>query len=200
MKTGKPTRSTAGLVAVLAGVVALVLIAVVPRLLQTGGQAPAIGGPFALTDQSGRPVTDASYRGKLMLIYFGYTFCPDVCPTALGNVAQAYDRLSPAEQAQVVPIFITVDPDRDTVGQMAQYVTNFSPALVGLTGSPEQIKPVLREFRVYARKVEASGGSYTMDHSSVLYLMDRSGKYLSHFDGSASADQIAAGLKKYLAG
>ncbi len=200
MKKAKATSSTAALAAGLAAVLALVLIAVVPRLLQTGGEAPAIGGPFALVDQSGHNVSDATYRGKLMLIYFGYTFCPDVCPTTLGAVTQAFDRLSPAERAQVVPIFITVDPERDTVDQMAQYVANFSPALVGLTGTPEQIKPVLQEYRVYARKAEGSGKSYTMDHSSILYLMDRNGKYLAHFEGSTPADQITAGIKKYLAG
>jgi protein SCO1/2 len=188
--------------AILAGLAALlviILIAVVPRFLETAPDGPAIGGHFSLIDQNGRTVSDADFRGKLMLIYFGYTFCPDVCPTTLGNIAQAYDLLSPNEQSQVVPIFITVDPERDTVDQIAQYVDAFSPAFVGLTGSPEQITPVLKEFRVYARKVETKDANYSVDHSSILYVMGKDGKYAAHFTGEAGPKDIAAGLKKQLA-
>jgi protein SCO1/2 len=188
--------------AILAGLAALLVvlaIAVVPRYLETASQGVAIGGPFSLIDQHGHTVSDADFRGKLMLIYFGYTFCPDVCPTTLGNVAQAYDLLSPEEQAQVVPIFITVDPERDTVDQIAQYVDAFSPALVGLTGSPDQIAPVIKEFRVYARKVESKDGNYSVDHSSILYVMGKDGKFVAHFTGEVPPQDIAAGLKKQLA-
>lgn len=189
--------------AILAGFAALVVVAAIglaPRLLEQAPAGPSIGGPFSLIDQNGRTVTDKDFRGRVMLIYFGYTFCPDVCPTTLGNVAQAYDMLSPQEQAQVVPMFITVDPERDTVDQIAQYVDAFSPAFVGLTGSPDQIEPVLKSFRVYARKVESQDANYSVDHSSILYVMGKDGKYASHFTGEASPKDIAAGLKKLLAG
>jgi protein SCO1/2 len=188
---------------VLAGLAALLVvlaIALVPRLSEMAPQAPSIGGPFSLVDQTGRTVTDADFRGKLMVIYFGYTFCPDVCPTTLGNLSQAYDQLSPAEQAQVVPIFITVDPERDTVDQMAQYVDAFSPALIGLTGSPDQITAVLKEFHVYAHKADEKDGNYGVDHSSILYVMGKDGKYAAHFPGEVSPKDIVAGVKKHLAG
>ena len=158
----------------------------------------SVGGPFTLVDGSGKTVSDADYRGKLMLIYFGYTFCPDVCPTTLGSVARAFDQLSPEQRGQIVPIFITVDPERDTADQMAQYVANFMPDLVGLTGSPDQIKQVMISYRVYAKRAEEKGTGYTVDHSSVLYLIDREGKFIRPFSGSISADDLAAALKKAL--
>ncbi len=200
---GKHSRHSRPWPAILAGLAALLVVAavgIVPRFLENTPEGPAIGGSFSLIDQTGRTVSDADFRGKVMLIYFGYTFCPDVCPTTLGNVAQAYDLLSPAEQAQVVPIFITVDPERDTVDQIAQYVDAFSPAFVGLTGSPEQVAPVLKEFRVYARKVETQDANYSVDHSSILYVMGKDGKYAAHLTGEASPKEIVAGLKKQLAG
>ncbi|PKU23398.1 SCO family protein [Telmatospirillum siberiense] len=189
--------------AILAGIAALAVVAAIgllPRFLEQAPAGPTIGGPFSLIDQTGRTVTDKDFQGKLLLIYFGYTFCPDVCPTTLGNMAQAYDMLTPAEQAQVVPMFITVDPERDTVDQIAQYVDAFSPAFVGLTGSPDQITPVLKEFRVYARKVESQDANYSVDHSSILYVMGKNGKYATHFTGEAAPKDIAAGVKKLLAG
>jgi protein SCO1/2 len=195
----RQSRRPAAILASLAALLVIVIIAVVPRFLERTPDGVVIGGPFSLIDQSGRAVTDANFRGKLMLIYFGYTFCPDVCPTTLGNVAQAYDLLSAKDQAQVVPIFITVDPERDTVDQMAQYVDAFSPAFVGLTGSPDQIAPVLKAFRVYARKVESKDANYSVDHSSILYVMGKDGKYLSHFTGETAPQEIADGLTKALA-
>ncbi|HXP97390.1 MAG TPA: SCO family protein, partial [Telmatospirillum sp.] len=193
------SRRPAAILASLAALLVILIIAVVPRFLERTPDGVTIGGPFSLIDQSGRTVTDANFRGKLMLIYFGYTFCPDVCPTTLGNVAQAYDLLSAKDQAQVVPIFVTVDPERDTVDQIAQYVDAFSPAFVGLTGSPDQIAPVLKEFRVYARKVESKDANYSVDHSSILYVMGKDGKYLSHFTGETAPQEIAGGLTKALA-
>ncbi len=195
----RPTKLIAAVFTGIAALLVVALLAVLPRLLESSGQGPAIGGPFRLIDQTGKTVTDADYRGKLMLVYFGYTFCPDVCPTTLGAMAQAYDQLSPAQRDQVVPIFITVDPERDTVDQMASYVANFSPALVGLTGSPDEVKPVLQEYRVYAAKAEGNGPNYSVDHSSIIYLMDKNGKFSTHFDGNASPPQIAEGVKKLLA-
>ncbi|MDR3437549.1 SCO family protein [Telmatospirillum sp.] len=199
-RRSKHLQRIAALLAGLAALLVVIAFAVVPRFIATAPQGPTVGGSFSLIDQNGRSVTDADFRGKVMLIYFGYTFCPDVCPTTLGNVAQAYDLLTPAEQAQVVPIFITIDPERDTVDQIAQYVDAFSPAMVGLTGSPEQVAPVLKEFRVYAHRVETTDGNYSVDHSSILYVMDKKGQYATHFSGEVTPKEIAAGLKKQLAG
>jgi protein SCO1/2 len=195
------TRKT--VLAVLGGIVAalvLIGIAVLPRLGQIAPPEVSIGGPFTLVDQTGKTVTDADYRGKLMLIYFGYTFCPDVCPTSLGVLAKALDMLSPQDLAQVVPIFITVDPERDTVDQMAQYVSAFHPALQGLTGSPEQVQAAVKAYRVYAKRSdgETDNPNYTMDHSSILYLMGKDGKFIAHYGHTASAQDIAEGVKKHL--
>ena len=188
----------------LASVIAALLvagaIAIVPRLLVDNGGAPAIGGPFTLVDHTGRTVTEADYRGRLMLIFFGYTFCPDVCPTTLGTVAQAREALTPEERPQLVPIFVTIDPARDTPPRMAEYVANFFPALVGLTGSPEQVAAIARAYRVYVRKGEGSATDYSMDHSAILYLMDREGRFAGHFDPNATAPQIVAAIRRQLAG
>jgi protein SCO1/2 len=194
-----PPRRIATALAGLAAVLILAAIAIVPRLMQMNETSAAtIGGPFTLIDTTGKTVTDADYRGKLMLIYFGYTFCPDVCPTSLGTMAQALDQLTPAERAQVVPIFITVDPERDSFDQLAQYVGNFAPDLIGLTGSREQVSAVETAYHVYARKAEGSGPNYTMDHSSIFYLMGRDGQFVGHYASGAAPKDLAAGLRKAL--
>ena len=187
----------------MAGMVVLVVAAalvLLPRWLAQEPPSMAIGGPFSLVDHTGRTVTNADFHGKMMLIYFGYTYCPDVCPTTLGTMSQAYGQLTPSEQSRIVPIFVTVDPERDTVAQMAEYVGNFSPALVGLTGSPEQLGPVLKAYRVYARKAGGDSANYSVDHSSILYLMDRDGKFDTNFPADLSVGDLLAGLKKRLAG
>jgi len=159
-----------------------------------------IGGPFSLVDQRGERVTEADFAGRLKLVYFGYTYCPDVCPVGLATIAAAYDRLSPAEQAAVVPLFITVDPERDTVAAIADYVDLFHPDLVGLTGSPEEIEAVAGVFRVYYRQAESeSAGDYLIDHSAFTYLMDGDNHYLAHFSHAATAEEIAEGLRAHLA-
>ncbi len=129
------------------------------------GQA-TVGGPFRLTDQTGKTVSDADFRGRYMLIYFGYSFCPDVCPTTLGVMAQALDKLG-ADSSRIVPIFITIDPARDTPKVLADYMKAFGPSFVGLTGSDAEIKAVEKEYRVYAAKRPLDNGNYGMDHSSV---------------------------------
>jgi len=170
-----------------------------PRLFQFAPQPAPIGGPFALTDQAGRTVTDATYRGRVMLVYFGYTYCPDVCPTTLNQMMHAYNDLGPEQRDQIAPIFVTVDPERDTVSQMSAYVASFSPALIGLTGTPEQVAAAERGYHVFARK-SGSGESYTMDHSSIIYLMSKEGRFLRHFDGDAKEQEIADGLRQALKG
>ena len=162
-------------------------------------QAAAIGGPFTLEDAAGKPVTDRTFRGKYLLVYFGYTFCPDVCPTTLNDVAQAMDKLG-AKADQVQPVFITVDPARDTPTVVGQYAAAFSPRLQGLTGTPEQIAAVARAYRVYyaPHKTGPNPGDYTMDHSSILYLMDPQGDFAGVIRADAGAEQIAADLAHYL--
>jgi len=163
------------------------------------GSAVAIGGPFSLTDGDGKAVTDQTYRGKYLLVYFGYTYCPDVCPTTLTNVAAALDKLGPrADRLQ--PLFITVDPNRDTPAVVKQYAAAFSPRLIGLTGSPEQIKAVAHEYRVYyaVHRTGPGPNDYAMDHSSILYLMGPDGKFLSVVPADAGADTIAADLQRQL--
>jgi protein SCO1 len=161
-------------------------------------QAPVpIGGPFTLIDTSGGARRDTDFRGKFMLIYFGYTYCPDVCPTTLTMMSDAMAKLGP-DAAKIVPIFITVDPARDTPAQMKEYIQSFDPHFVALTGSDTQIADVAREYRVYYRKQTSDNGQYTMDHSSVIYLMSRDGGYIGHFNSTIDASDLARALKKYL--
>ena len=158
----------------------------------------AIGGAFTLTDQNGRTVTDQDFRGKLMLVYFGYTFCPDACPTALLQMGQALDRLGP-DAEQVQPVFITIDPARDTVEQLKIYASNFHPRLVALTGAASQIAQAAKAYRVYyARAADAGTTDYLMDHTSIIYLMGRDGRYLTHFTHQSTPDQIATTIRKHL--
>lgn len=160
--------------------------------------AAPIGGPFSLIDHEGRPVTDADYRGQLMLIYFGFTYCPDVCPTELASLANAVDLLgAPGEQVQ--PLFITIDPERDTPETMAGYVSLFHPRLVGLTGSPEQIAATAKEFKVFYGKVESEDFSdYLMDHSSFFYLMGPDGENLAVFGHGTAPEDMATAIRGYL--
>lgn len=165
---------------------------------ESGLAGVSIGGPFTLTDQSGAVRHDSEFRGKLMLVYFGYTYCPDACPAALNTMSAAIAKLG-AEAKQVQPIFITVDPARDTVKQMKLYATNFTPSLLALTGTPDEIAAAAKAYRVYFQKVAGKGeDDYSMDHSAFVYLMGRDGKYLAHFGPEVSGEQMAAAIKKYL--
>ena len=163
------------------------------RTVSTG--VPQVGGPFRLTDHTGKPVTDQDYRGRYMLIYFGYSFCPDVCPTTLGVMAEALQKLG-SDSRRVVPIFITIDPERDTPKVLADYMKAFGPQFVGLTGSPAAIKEAEKEYRVYAVKRPLEKGGYGMDHSSVLYLMGPNGKLVSFYDEAVSPDDLAKDLRQ----
>ncbi|MBI3517589.1 MAG: SCO family protein [Proteobacteria bacterium] len=157
---------------------------------------PPIGGPFSLVDATGTPRTDAEFRGKLMLIYFGYTHCPDACPTALQDMADALAKLGPAAE-QVAPIFITIDPARDTVPYLKGYAEQFDPRFVALTGAPEQVAAAAKVYRVYFRKAN-NQPDYLMDHSSIVYLMGRDGGFLTHFTHETTPEQMADALRKYL--
>ena len=153
-----------------------------------------VGGPFRLVDHTGKTVTERDFRGRYMLIYFGYSYCPDVCPTTLGVVAEALQKLGSQGQ-RVTPILITIDPERDTPKVLADYVKAFGPQFVGLTGSVEAIKDVEKKYRVYATKRPLEKGGYGMDHSSVLYLMGPNGKLVSYYDEAISPDDLAKELR-----
>jgi len=157
-----------------------------------------VGGPFAVTDQAGHARTDKEFRGKLMLIYFGFTYCPDVCPTDLQAIALALDKLGP-DGDQVQPIFITVDPERDTAAHLAEYVPLFHPRLIGLTGSDDAIRKVADAYKVYYTRVPLKDGDYTVDHTAYIYLMDRDGNYLGFFPPGTSADRMVEIIRPRLA-
>jgi protein SCO1/2 len=160
--------------------------------------ASAIGGPFRLIDQNGRTVTDADLKGKWSLVYFGYTHCPDACPTTLNEIAIALDDLGPKRDA-VRPVFITVDPERDTPEVLKSYVTSFDAPILALTGTPQEVAQAAKDYRVYYAKHPEPGGDYSMDHSSVIYVMDPEGRFTATFTPESSPEDIAARLKKLLA-
>ena len=157
----------------------------------------AIGGPFHLVDQNGKPFTDRDMQGKPYLVFFGYTHCPDVCPTTLFEMSQLFRKLGP-QADRVGALFITVDPARDTTAVLKEYMTSFDPHLRGLTGDPKAVDAAIRDYRVYAKKVPLEGGSYEMDHTAIVYLMDKDGHFVAPFDMRRSADAEAAQLQKYL--
>ncbi|CAA7616120.1 conserved hypothetical protein [Candidatus Terasakiella magnetica] len=190
---------------VLSALVVLAFVVVGIRIVIWNGQnseakaGPAIGGPFTLTDHTGKVVSDRDFRNRYMLIFFGYTFCPDVCPTTLSTVSGALDKLGPGFAKKMVPIFISIDPERDTPAVMKDYVSAFSPDIVGLTGSPEDIAKVSKAFKVYAAKAKGeSPDRYTVDHSAILYLMGPDGRFVAHFTHGISVDDLVAGLKKHI--
>jgi len=157
-----------------------------------------IGGPFNLIDQNGQPRSDRDFRGQYMLVFFGYTTCPDVCPTTLQTITSAMDELG-SDAAKVTPIFITVDPDRDTPAAMKAYAANFTPRLVMLSGSPDAIASAAKLYRIYYKKV-GEGADYSMDHTALIYLMGPDGSYLAHFAPEATADDIAKDLRQRVHG
>jgi len=160
--------------------------------------AAAPGGPFTLVDHRGREVTDVDFRGKYVIMVFGYTFCPDVCPTTLSKVAAAMDLLGPKAE-NVVPVFVTVDPERDTPEVLAAYVAAFHPRMVGLTGSPEQIRQIARNYRVYYAKPETGEADYLVDHSAYVYLIGPDGRVLSYLKHDATPAAMAAAITEVMA-
>ena len=168
-----------------------------PRGVGGTALASAIGGPFRLIDQNGQTVTDADLKGKWSLVYFGYTHCPDACPTALNDISIALDDLGPKRDA-VRAVFITVDPERDTAEALKSYVTSFDAPILALTGSPEAIAQAAKGYRVYYAKHPEAGGDYSMDHSSVIYVMDPEGRFTASFTHESAPEQIAERLKKLI--
>ena len=156
-----------------------------------------VGGPFTLTDQTGRTRSDSEFRGKLMIVYFGYTFCPDVCPADLMAITQALDALGPAAR-DIQPIFITVDPERDSKG-LAEYVRAFHKSLIGLTGSPQEIRRVANAYKAFYTKVPGErAGEYAIDHTGVIYLMGRAGEYLGFMPPQTGPEKLTQVLRQYL--
>jgi protein SCO1/2 len=168
------------------------------RQVQSSGTA-LVGGPFSLIGADGKTVTDQDFRGRYMLVFFGFTHCPDICPAELQVIAEALDKLGD-KAAKVVPIFITVDPERDDPKTMGEYVKSFGPNFVGLTGSPEAIAAAAKAYRVAYSKVEnkTSPENYAVDHSALVYLMDENGQYLAHFPYGTGAQEMAEKLDRFL--
>jgi cytochrome oxidase Cu insertion factor (SCO1/SenC/PrrC family) len=157
-----------------------------------------VGGPFTLTDQTGQRRSSSEFLGKLMVVYFGYTYCPDVCPTDVMAISEALRTLGPAAQ-DIQPVFITIDPERDTP-LLADYLAAFHPGFVGLTGSPDEIRAVANSYKAfYAKVADARGGDYSIDHAGVIYLMGRNGEYLGFMPPQTGADRLAEILRKALA-
>lgn len=197
-------KRTARMLWLVAGGVALGLLAIaatsyVMRLDQKAEIASVpIGGPFELIDQDGRLVTEQDLAGRLMLVYFGYTFCPDVCPTSLQTMSVALEQLGD-DALDVAFLFVTLDPKRDTLAQMKAYVSLFEPGPTGLTGTAEQIAAAARAYGIYYRLHDDDGDEdYLVDHSSFIYLMDREGRYLAHFGHAATPEQMVEEIRQAL--
>ncbi|MDE2380339.1 SCO family protein [Bradyrhizobium sp.] len=178
-------------------VVGLLLMFWVMGGVRNVAQPAAIGGPFQLTDQYGKTVTEKSLKGKPTLIFFGYTHCPDVCPTSLFEISEVM-RAMGKDADRVNAYFVSVDPERDTPAVMKDYLSSFDPHLVGLSGDPAEVAKVLTAYRVYAKKIPGKDGDYTMDHTALIYLMDRDGRFVSPFNLKRSPEEVATELKRYL--
>ena len=160
-------------------------------------QPAKIGGPFRLVDQNGKHVTDQDLKGKPFLVFFGFTHCPDVCPTTLFDVSEVMRSLGP-DADRTAALFITVDPERDTATALKDYLGSFDPHVRGLTGDADALAAVAKEYRVYYKKVPLDGGDYTMDHTAIVYLMDKDGRFVSPFSLKRKPEVAAAELRKYL--
>jgi protein SCO1/2 len=188
---------TTALAAVGALAVTVALRSMRPVAQVTASGVAAIGGPFTLVATNGENVSDQAYRGKWLLIFFGYTFCPDACPTALNNISVALEKLgSDADKLQ--PLFVTVDPQRDTHEVMGDYLKSFDSRIIGLTGTQDQIDSVVKEYRVYVaqQKSESGGDDYLVSHSAYIYLLDPQGKFVNVIQGGAAGEEIAVWLRK----
>jgi cytochrome oxidase Cu insertion factor (SCO1/SenC/PrrC family) len=173
-------------------------------LLWKGSPLPSIGealvgGPFAMTDQNGKRVSEKDFLGRYMLVFFGFTYCPDVCPTELQVMTAALAELGEAGKA-IQPVFVSIDPDRDTAENVKAYVANFGGTLIGLTGSAEDVAVMAKAYRVFYQKVPGpTGQDYTIDHSSIIYLMGPDGKFRKHFTYTTDPRALAEGLRRVMA-
>jgi protein SCO1/2 len=191
-------RSIVWLAAAVAVTAAAVTVAVNrPSQSNAAQPLPQIGGHFALSNTDGRRVSDQTFRGKWLLVYFGYTSCPDVCPTTLSSMALALEKLGPLAD-KVQPVFITVDPERDTPAIVGEYVKDFDPRFVGLVGSPQEIGAAAQEFHVYYRVRQLGNNEYVVDHSSFIYLIDPKGAFVRLLTGDLPGHQLADELRKLM--
>ena len=196
---GQSLRVVSVLGAFLCGL-AVVLAAILflaGRSSSVGPAIAAVGGPFQLVDQDGKTVSDADMKGRPFLVFFGYTHCPDVCPTTLFEMSQMLRALGP-DAGRIGALFITVDPERDTPAVLKDYLASFDPHLRGLTGDPAAVDAALKAYRVYAKKVPLKDGDYTMDHTAVVYLMDKNGRFVAPFNMKRTAEAEAADVRGYL--
>jgi cytochrome oxidase Cu insertion factor (SCO1/SenC/PrrC family) len=187
----------AGLMLIAAAAIAVYALMSQPPLRSVG--TPDVGGPFTMVDHSGQTVSEKTYLGKPMLLFFGFTYCPDVCPTELQVMAAALESMGDAG-SEIQPIFVSIDPARDTPEVMKAYVENFGPRFIGLTGTAEQVGIMARAYKVFFEKQpnEAAPDQYLMDHSSTIYLMGADGKFLKHFSYTTDAAKLADGLRAAL--
>jgi len=166
--------------------------------LRSGGSGPlAIGGPFQLIDQDGQPITDQDMKGRPFLVFFGYTHCPDICPTTLFDVSEVMRALG-KDADRTAALFITVDPERDTPAAMKDYLSSFDPHLRGATGDRKAIEAAEKAYRVYAKKVPTDGGDYSVDHTALVYLMDKQGRFVAPFSLKRRPEEAAADLRRHL--
>jgi protein SCO1/2 len=185
--------------AFLSGLVLFIgVIVFVAGNFSTGASGPsAIGGPFQLIDQNGKAITDQDLKGRPALVFFGYTHCPDVCPTTLFDISEVLRALGP-DAGRADALFITVDPDRDTPAVMKDYLASFDPHLRGATGSDSAVTAVEKAYRVYAKKVPTDHGDYSMDHTALVYLMDKQGRFVAPFNLKRRPEDSAADLRRYM--
>jgi protein SCO1/2 len=181
----------------------LVLCFAVVLLVTGRNPAPVItapstvGGPFKLVDQNGKAITDQDLKGKPFLVFFGFTHCPEICPTALFDMSEVFNKLGP-DADRVNALFVTVDPVRDTPEKLKDYLSSFNPRLIGVSGSVDGLAAIAKAYRVYYKKVPLKDGDYTMDHTAIVYLMDKDGRFVAPFSLKRRPEEAAADLKKYL--
>lgn len=181
------------------------LVLVFGAIIHISGRSPsaigpaiaAVGGPFHLEDQNGQPVSDEDMKGRPFLVFFGFTHCPEICPTTLFEMSEVIRQLG-KDADRIGALFITVDPERDTPAALKDYLTSFDPHLRGLTGDPAAVNAAIKAYRVYAKKIPLEGGDYTMDHTAVVYLMDKDGRFVAPFNLKRPPEAAAAELRRYL--
>jgi len=196
LRTARILVAAAAFVVGLVLCTAVILLVLGPRGVPSLPQVAAIGGPFSLTDQNGRTVTDQDFKGRPFLVFFGFTHCPDICPTTMFEISEIMKRLGP-DADRVRALFITVDPERDTPAALKDYLSSFDPRITAVTGDDAAIAAVAKAYRAYYKRVP-QGEGYTMDHTAIIYLMDRDGRFVTPFSLKRTTDAAAAELRKYL--
>jgi protein SCO1/2 len=188
----------AGLLVLASGALLYYAFSEQPHGAANSALSAMIGGKFSLVDQNGKPFTDADMKGKWQLVFFGYTHCPDVCPTTLNELSLAFDKLGPAARNKIGVVFISVDPDRDTSAVLKEYVSSFSAPVTALTGTPAEVAQAAKDYRVYYAKHPTKDGGYDMDHSALIYVMDPEGRFTATFTPDEPADKIAERMQKLI--